>query len=163
MVKVLNNNTTLQELDFSKNNISTKGAASISESLQYNVTLQQLKISWKSYFINTDHSTIILSHKYIKDSDARIVANILCSNKTVTKLDLSQNKVSDYGAEGLGSCIKINKSLKEINLSRNKISNVGIAVALKNNQTLQKLDISHNNLSGKGPLAIGECLRLITH
>ena len=165
IAKILSNNTTLQKLNFSNNDISIKGATLISESVQYNATLQYLKISWSNnnYLIDTEHSTIFLSQKHMKDSDARIVANILCSNKTVTQLDLSENKISDSSAEGLSNCIENNKSLIEIKISGNRISCFGLrkmANALQHNQILQKFDISHNNVSDDGATAISECLKV---
>ena len=165
IAKILSNNTTLQKLDFSNNDISIKGATVVSESLQYNVTLQYLKISWSNnnYFIDTEHSTITLSQKHMKDSDARIVANILCSNKTVIQLDLSENKISDSSAERLSNCIENNKSLIIINISGNRVSCFGLrkmANALQHNKILQKFDISHNNVSDDGAIAISECLKV---
>ena len=159
---ILNNNTTLQELDISNNNITTRGAIAISESLCNKIKLQCLKMSWNNYILNTNQSTIIFSHSNIKNGDARILSNVLCSNRTVTELNLSRNKISENGAKDISNCIEINKSLKEINLSRNKISDIGlkkIAIALQKNQTLQKLNISRNNISDDGAIAISDCLK----
>ena len=90
IAEVLSKNTTLQELDFSNNDITTRGAIAISESLQD--ILQHLKMSWNNYSINTNHSTINFSQKGIKDIDVRIVTKVLCKNKPIDKLNLSQNK-----------------------------------------------------------------------
>ena len=163
LAKILSNNKVLQKFDFSSNDISAVGATSISESLQYNFKLHSLKISWSNnFFIDTDYSTISFVQKSLNDEDVHIVANILCSSKTTTKLDLSQNRISNNGVESLRKCIKNNKSIVELNISRNRISNNGlrtIAISLQGNHTLQKLDISYNNISNDGAIAIAECLK----
>ena len=161
IAEVLSNNTTLQELDFSNNDITTKGAIAISQCLVNNVKLQHLKISWNNHFIDTDHSTIDFLKK-LKDVDVEVVANVVCKNEIVTKLDLSQHKISDSGAKSICKCIKSNKSIKEIDISRNRISSTGIKeilVALQINQTLQRFNISHNKISDDGAIALGECLK----
>ena len=84
MADMLNNNTTLQELDISNNNITTRGAIAISESLCNKIKLQCLKMSWDNHILNTNQSEITFSHSNIKNNDARILSNILCSNRTVT-------------------------------------------------------------------------------
>ena len=151
-------NNTLQELDLSDNSITTKGARLISEFLQSGV---KLRMSWNNHFIDTGNSSVDYAQKSISDVDTRIVANILCKNNTVTKLDLSQNRITANGAKSISKCIECNKSLKEIDVSKNKISNFGlteIAIAMKKNKTLQSLNVSFNNISDDGAVAISECL-----
>ena len=159
LVKVLGKNNMLQQLDFSNNDITTKGATAISESLQ---KLKHLKMSWNNHVIDTNHSSVSFAQKCISDVDAHIVAEVLYSNETVTKLDLSQNRISKNGAISISKCIKHNKTLKELDVSKNKISNIGlkkIAVAMQANQTLQKFNFSYSNLSDNGTIAISECLK----
>ena len=160
LVQILGKNKILQQLDFSNNDITTKGATVISERLQM---LQHLKMSWNDHVIDTNHSSVSFTRKHLSDIDVHIVAKVLCSNETVTKLDLSQNRISKNGAISISQCIEYNKTLKELDLSKNIISNVGlkkIAVAMQTNQTLQKLNISHNNISDDGAVAISKCLKV---
>ena len=96
IAKVLCKNKILQELDFSSNNITTIGASCISESLQ---NIAKLRMSWNNHFIDTGNSLVDYAQKNISDVDARIVANILCKNKTVTRLNLSQNRISEKSAK----------------------------------------------------------------
>ena len=162
IAQVLSNNITLEEFDFSNNDITTRGAVVISDSIQNSKSLKCLKLSWNNHFISTYHSRISFSQECMKDVDARIVGKILCNNKTVTELDLSQNKISVNGAENISKCIECNKSLKEINMSKNKLSKIGLrkmAIALQRNQTIQKFNVSHNKISDEGVLAISECLK----
>ena len=157
IIHCLCKNNTLQELDFSNNNITTKGAILIiSDFLQNGV---KLRMSWNNRFIDTGNSSFDYARKGIKDGDARIVANILCKNDTVTKLNLSRNKITDTGAS---KCIKYNKSLKEIDVSKNNISNIGLtemASAIKSNKALQSLNVSFNSISDVGAIAISECVK----
>ena len=159
LAKILGKNNILQQLDFLNNDITTKGATAISESLQ---KLQHLKMSWNNHVIDTNHSSISFARKRMNDVDVHIVAEVLYNNKTVTKLDLSQNRITKNGAISISKCIEYNKTLKELDLSKNIISNIGlmkIAVAMQANQTLQKFNISHNNISDDGTVAISECLK----
>ena len=162
IANILCNNIMLQELDFSNNDITTKGATAISESVQSSITPKHLKLSWNNHFINTSHSTIIFSQKCIKDVDAQIVVNLICSSEKVTKLDLSHNKISDNCAESICKCIESNTTLKEIDISQTKFSKIGlgkIIIALQVNKTIQKFNISHNKISDDGAIAISEGLK----
>ena len=97
--------------------------------------LQQLKLSWDSHVIDTNHSSVSFARKRLSDVDVHnIVAKVLYSNETVTKLDLSQNRISKNGAISISKCIEYNKTLKELDVSKNIISNIGlkkIAVAIQ--------------------------------
>ena len=162
IAEVLKSNAVLQELDISNNNFTTRGAIAISQSLCNKIEFQYLKMSWNNYFLDTDQSMITFSHSNMKNGEARILGNVLCSNKSVTELNLSRNKISDNSAKDISNCIEINKSLKEVDLSRNRISDIGlkqIAVALQKNQVLQKLNISHNNISDDGAIAVSDSLK----
>ena len=160
IAKILNNNTTLQELDFSSNDITTRGAYAVSECFLRNFNLQHVKISWNYHFINTDYSTMSFPQR-LKDTDVPIVANILCNNETVSKLDLSKSKISDTAADSISMCIESNRSLREIDISKNKFSDIGIekiSFALRLNQTVQKFNVSYNKISDNGAVAISKCL-----
>ena len=162
LAEVLTSNTTLQELDFSQNDITTRGALAISKCLCNNAKLQHLKMSWSNLFLDTGSSMVSFTQARIKDIDVEIVANVLCKNEIVTKLDLSRNRITDNGAESISKCIESNRSITKVDLSRNKISDVGIknvAVALKLNQAVQNFDISHNNVSDDGVVSIIDSLK----
>ena len=163
LAEVLSSNTTLQELDFSNNNITTRGAVAVSKYLYKNAKLQRLKMSWNNHFINTGDAAISFSHSYrLRSPDVQIVANILCKNETVSKLDLSRNKIFNNGAESISKCIECNRSLREIDISKNMISDVGfkkIAAALQKNHVIQKFNISHNRISDSGAITMSECLK----
>ncbi|XP_022808217.1 nucleotide-binding oligomerization domain-containing protein 2-like [Stylophora pistillata] len=93
---------------------------------------------------------------------ASLIANILITNTSVTKLDLSCNEGGDDEAAVLAECLKENKSLTELCFSRNEIGYYGaaaLAECLKENVSLAKLNLNHNNIGDVGAAALAECLK----
>ena len=89
-------------------------------------------------------------------------AEAIAVNKTLHKLDISNNHLPDDVAVTMGECLKINNSLKELNMSHSNIHSKGgikLAEAIKVNKSLEKLDISLNDISDDGAVAIGDCLK----
>ena len=53
------------------------------------------------------------------------MASMLCSNKTLESLDLSDNGISDYGARSIANALRHNTTLLELCLFDNEISGDG--------------------------------------
>ncbi|WP_215426232.1 hypothetical protein [Rickettsia tamurae] len=53
----------------------------------------------------------------IGDEGAKLIAEILKSNNTITKLDLRANKIGDVGAKALAEAVKINNFLTQLDLN----------------------------------------------
>ena len=139
-------NKTLQKLDISKNSISDDGAAAISDGLKCNISLQELNMLYNK----------------ITNEGAKMIGEAIKVNKTLQKLDISDNSISDDGAAGISDGLKCNISLQELNMSCNKITNEGakmIGEAIKVNKTLQKLDISINSIFDDGAAGISDGLK----
>ena len=130
---VLNNNTKMEELDLSYNNIKTKGAT----------------ILFKNTSIVNLHKFNI-SHNNITD-DVDYIESFISMNTNLEELDLSHNNLQSSGA------IKVCKTnltkLTSFNISHNNIAfdaTNDIGTFLSHNTKLQMLDISGNNLQELG-------------
>ena len=93
-----------------------------------------------------------LSDKLCSNNILSFIVFGLNNNKTVCKLDLSNNSTclsNEAEIAKICNCVKSNKTLQELSLSSNCIGNKiqAVAKALQANETLQKLDISNNHLS----------------
>ena len=116
----------------------------ITESLQINANLQSLKL------------------KNITIEGVELISEIVRTNKTLQKLDLSNNKLSDDGTITISDGLKNNTTLLELNISHNNITNKAIkniTESIQVNTTLEKLDLSHNILSDDGATLISSCLK----
>ena len=129
--KVLDNNTTLKELNLSWKN---KGTKIIHSKLTYNkfssTTLcsdshervVDINILYDGYH-ECSSEAINMSNKDINDDAVCLIAFGLYNNTAVQKLDLSCNNITDDGAVVICSFLTYNnKLLKELNLSENYIS-----------------------------------------
>ena len=139
LTKMLQVNKSLTHLDLSENKICDSGAHYVFEGLQSNTTLVNLNLS------NTDITAA--------DPDtARSLTKILQVNKSLTHIDLSENKIlCDSGAHCVFEGLQSNTTLVNLNLR-----NTGITAAdpdtarsltkmLQVNKSLTHLDLSENN------------------
>ena len=88
-----------------------------------------------------------LSSHGITNKEAKIVAKALHGNKSLQKLDISNNNISDDGAIAIGKILNNYKDSSVVN--EDSIQN----------STLQKLNMSHNNISSNGIVALCDCLK----
>ena len=100
----------------------------------------------------------------INAANAVILADVLKSNTTVTKLDLSRNtvKIDDASVASLAEMLKSNTTLTKLNLSSADFGTAGaasLAEALKSNTTLTKLNLSVNTIYDAGVAALAEALK----
>jgi Ran GTPase-activating protein (RanGAP) involved in mRNA processing and transport len=100
---------------------------------------------------------LVISDNNLKDMEsAELLRDILRSNKTITKLDLSYNAFGEFLgavdciAEGLGS----NSTLLKINLSSCCLGDVGVSTLARNlgsrNTALHKLSLKKNGITSTG-------------
>ncbi|ORY46887.1 RNI-like protein [Rhizoclosmatium globosum] len=128
---------------------------------------------------------IVLAHRGLGPKGAEAVAAVLESNSTIVYLDLSDNWIESGGAT-IGRSLQINRTLTFLNLANNKLSLQGgtemaemlafngtlktlilsgnrfgdkeaslLAEGLKQNSSLQAIDLSHNQIGDLGALALG--------
>ena len=187
-------------------NISSASAVSIVRSLEHNTSLEELDLSWNSQLaegnseavgcaietmLNVNRKLKVLNlhgcrhpiamglaHNFLTELNfggftyTAPTDNItgegwkhmfmaLCNNTSLKKLDISSNKLGREEAVALAEMLSCNKSLTELNLRRCAVPEAGlrrIARGLFHNTSLKMLDISHNNLGMEEAVALAEML-----
>ena len=120
----------------------------ITESLQNNTNLQSLKL------------------QNMTEDGIKLISEIMTADKTLQKLDLSNNSLFDDGVVNIIDGIKNNSTLQELNISYNYITTKGLLhfmEALKNNFTLQVVDITNNNVTRSGFTSIKQFIENLHH
>ncbi|KAK5580621.1 hypothetical protein RB653_000643 [Dictyostelium firmibasis] len=139
--QIIENSTTLTELDFSNIEIDKKRASQISISLDTNSTI----LSMNFEYCYLDNDSIIELCKGLE------------KNTSIIKLDFNNNKIGPQGALAIANMLKVNKSIETINLSNNEIGNQGamsMADILKTTKRNVKLNLTSNHIGDEGVLAI---------
>jgi Ran GTPase-activating protein (RanGAP) involved in mRNA processing and transport len=144
----------LQSLDLSYNTLGSTGLAELAPALYHNTSIKVLDISW---------------NRLDDMESAEILRDILCSNKTMTALDLSYNRFGlTIGAvaciaDGLDS----NSTLLKIDLSMCALGDVGVSTLAQTlgswNTTLHKLSLLHNFTTSTGVGVLHETTERNSH
>ena len=104
-------------------------------------------------------SEIDLQYKGLTAHDATVVAEILKSNTSVTKVNLHGNKeIGDEGAKALAEALKVNATVETLSLVRCGIGDDGaaaLAEALRSNTSLTRLDLCGNGIGDDGAAFAG--------
>ena len=145
LARALAANSTLEELDISRNNIGDEGIGHIGTALLTNTTLKILDISkcvqtvWLPENLDTGGGG--------NHMNGRVhICTALQKNTTLKTLNFSCCGLSDLVAESLARALAVNCTLEELNISDNEIGDNGIGhigTALLNNTTLKILNISN--------------------
>ena len=160
------------ELDLMANDIRLKGASIIGNGLCDNRSLEHLNISYNHIgdggvrfivqSINRSAVKILdLGETYMADEGAMSIAEILKTNRTLTRLLLNENEITD---RGLTSLIRVlteqNRTLKILDLSLNKYitraSLNGLVNMIKKNTSLTKVDIRRCGMTRSDEARIAE-------
>jgi hypothetical protein len=144
--EALKKNSTLIRLSFSGNRIGDVGVSYLAEALKTNKTLQSLNL------LGNRIGPIGASH----------LAEALKSNDTLQSLILSRNKIEDMGAFQLGEALKSNKALQNLLLMECYIGDAGssqLGEGLKNNNSLRELYLNNNLIGNIGVSTLGEALK----
>ena len=142
-------NTTLTNLNLSKNVFDNSDAASLSDAIKVNTALCNLD----------------LSRNKIGASGAGSLSDAIKVNTVLTNLDLSNNNIGDSGAGSLSDAIKVNTALTNLNLSGNCIGASGAASlsdAIKVNTALTNLDLSVNFIGASGAASLSDAIKVNT-
>eukprot|EP00993_Chasmostoma_nieuportense_P000614 NODE_1566_length_1456_cov_61.454477_g1485_i0.p1 GENE.NODE_1566_length_1456_cov_61.454477_g1485_i0~~NODE_1566_length_1456_cov_61.454477_g1485_i0.p1 ORF type:complete len:439 (+),score=151.06 NODE_1566_length_1456_cov_61.454477_g1485_i0:63-1319(+) len=97
------------------------------------------------------------------DTNAKILAEILEKNTTITELDLKYNGIGVNGLRAFSGALRRNKHLQRLYLGHNAFGSEGgfcLADAVAENTTLQILDVSHNGLGWPCTQAIRQAAAL---
>ncbi|XP_077075637.1 dynein regulatory complex subunit 5 isoform X2 [Siphateles boraxobius] len=132
LVSQLLDHPSLQELDFSHNHISDRGARAIGKLLNRS----QLK-------------RLVVCNNQIRASGAQALAQALGRNATLMSLNLRLNHIGDEGGQALAQALVKNKTLVNLHLGGNNMTEpmaVALSQALVENSTLKSLNLSNNRL-----------------
>ena len=129
----------LTELYFCHNNIGIEGCRELAKLLQRgDATLKILdlednqvgngvEILVEALRTNRSVTKLHLSNNMIEDDGVAALAIALQSNTTLTTLDLNNNDIGDDGVETLADALQSNATLTTLHLNKNKIGNDGVA------------------------------------
>lgn len=174
------NQSTIQVLDLSCNDLVADSCHSISQMLQTNQYIQELilegnimgdiGISFLSSGI-TNNSTLLklnLRSNHITAKGCQYLMEALSSSSSSTTslcqlqyLYLSENDIGNIGATYIGNMLQTNTSLIMLELDACSFTDVGIvsiANGLCDNQTLTEINLSNNIIQGNGSDSISNML-----
>lgn len=109
-----------------------------------------------------------LSAKYLRDTDAAAIAELIAGNTELRELWLG-GQIGDPGAEYLARAVLQSPWLQTLNLGGNRIQDDGaraLAHALQRHPGVAKLSLSYNRISSAGAAALAAALAtngVITH
>ena len=101
----------------------------------------------------------------IGDAAAPVLAAVLETNTTLTKLVLNGNSIGPASAESLATALKTNTTLTNLDLSDNNLGPAGaksLATALKPNTALTNLNLSYNDLGPADAESLATALKTNT-
>jgi Ran GTPase-activating protein (RanGAP) involved in mRNA processing and transport len=136
-------NTTLTQLDLSRNSLNGKSGTELSLVLQSNSSLRCLKLQGNN----------------IGKEGATALSEGLKVNNSLSELNISGNYMYSEGVTAICEALKHNSALLDLNMSNNSCKTDGaIAVSemLKVNSTLQNLDLSWNCMEDAGISAVAD-------
>ena len=90
---------------------------------------------------------------YLDLTQIRMISLALQVNRTLIKLDLSNNAMNSISGLLICEALKENMTLMDLNLARNRLCDMfaeGFAEALRVNEVIWRVDISENRFTKKG-------------
>ena len=148
LATVLRVNPRLKVLDIGQCNIQSSDSVHLAKALEENTTTQL--------------QTLSLSSNPIGSEGAVAFADVLATNKSLTKLDMWGCSIQGEGAVCLAKALEKNSTVREFNISYNPIGSEGavtFASMLKKNQCLKKLDLNDDSVGVEGALELIEGLK----
>ena len=172
----LSHNTSLERLNMSATNFSSKNVLHLASVLRVNARLKELYIGYchiqssdsvhlaKALEENTTTQlqTLWLGCNPIGSEGAVTFANMLATNKSLTELNMWGCSIQGEGAVCLAKAMEKNSSVTEFDISRTPISTEGavaFARMLKKNQCLKKLFLCDDSVGVEGALELIESLK----
>eukprot|EP00754_Rhynchopus_humris_P035644 Rhum_TRINITY_DN17182_c0_g1::Rhum_TRINITY_DN17182_c0_g1_i1::g.165443::m.165443 len=141
--EALKGNTFLKHLNLSGNNFGSESADHLRDLLLGNTSLESLLLEWNS-----------LGMKPVPF--ARLCEAVACS-KTLTSIDLRNNRIGYESAHAVAKMVEANSSLTQLDLRWNRIGPKGgdlVAQAMGVNSTLLELMLTGNDISYATLMAI---------
>jgi Ran GTPase-activating protein (RanGAP) involved in mRNA processing and transport len=98
---------------------------------------------------------------YLGLLEVRLLCLALKVNRSLVKLDLSNNAMNSVSGALINDALEENMTLTDLNLSRNKLCDMfaeGFAKALRTNDVIWRVDISENRFTKVGAKKILDAL-----
>ena len=159
---VVSLNSSLEEINISRNNLQTRGVKIIVKALSKIDTLIILNLSNNSVTnkaaddiaaaisCNTKLQEIDISENNLQTAGVRIIMKALQGIHTLKMLYLRNNVISCKAADDIAAVIYCNTKLQEIDISENNLQTVGVRIIMKALQgihTLKMLYLRNNVIS----------------
>ncbi|KAJ3193208.1 hypothetical protein HK101_005225 [Irineochytrium annulatum] len=93
---------------------------------------------------------------------AKLIADALKTNTTLTRLNLSKNRFNTAAFTSIADILSFNKTLKALILQRTSFNDEAVGIilnALKKNSTLSELDITDNEMTDEGLKSLSTALK----
>lgn len=175
LASLLKRNTIVKSLSLLRNKIGAIGMKHLCQAMKSNSSISHLTVTYAGI---GDDGGIALGLTLMEISKTLVCLNIsgnkigesfsiickgLMNNKTMTHLNLADNKIADNGATTMAEVLKKNKTLISLNLTSNKITSTGAIIlgeALACNSALLSLILDNNTIGDYGSSALGEALKV---
>ncbi|CAM9461228.1 unnamed protein product [Pylaiella littoralis] len=147
----------LQSLSLSNADVDDDECNSLMEALAGNVSVKALDLSHN--MIGDKETYNFVRPDYTTGGEA--IAEMLVTNITLSRLDLSWNSVRMASGVSLGHSLAHNSALTELKLAHNSLADPGvqaIAQSLRSNGALRLLDISFNNMKPRSAMVLANAL-----
>ncbi|XP_065897322.1 protein NLRC3-like isoform X1 [Dysidea avara] len=165
------NNITVKMLDVSSCEMTDEGASLIKDCLHNNSTMIELNISKNQISglvigeiikIKSSLFKLNVSQNNIGSHGAKHIGDAIKVNNTLQELEMFYNQIGTKGACHIAEGLLVNHSIQKLDVSINEIHDDGaiaICSCLRNNETLQFLNISWNKVTDKGAEEIAQLIR----
>lgn len=134
-------NWTLKRLSLNGNPISGEVEKAFATALKVNATLTELVL------------------EFCQLTDIKELSEAFKVNRSIKKLNLSNNQFTNAGEVALASVLKANNVLIEVDLVCCSLSGAELAEGLKVNRSVTKLNLFANSMSKAGQVVLGSALK----
>eukprot|EP00455_Lapot_gusevi_P003253 TRINITY_DN11333_c0_g1_i6.p1 TRINITY_DN11333_c0_g1~~TRINITY_DN11333_c0_g1_i6.p1 ORF type:complete len:717 (-),score=106.78 TRINITY_DN11333_c0_g1_i6:52-2202(-) len=170
---MLSVNRTLTSLDLEQNQLGTRNAVLLFETLANSGSIRHVNFSKNGIGPAVGASIAnLLASPHQQLSTLRLQNNsigrgvlefslALRDNRTLLILDLEGNDIGDEGIEVIADSLLYNRTLTQLNVASNRIEVAGgqaLAYALSQNNVLSVLDLSQNPIKNLSAIAFAEAL-----
>jgi len=126
LADALKHNTSLTDLDLTRNPLGDEGISILADALQYK---QSVRLN--------------LTFCQIGRKGAECLARLLSTQQTITSLNLTYNPLTSEGAQAIAAALRDNKSVQEfyLNLNVDFAASSILMNSLETNRTLKKVDV----------------------
>eukprot|EP00940_MAST-03C_sp_MAST-3C-sp2_P001911 g1911.t1 len=167
-------NENLEVLDLECNHLDSDAGAALGAILTNNKSLVTLNLSRsvldeergygpiaRGIERNSTLKTLVLKRSALGNKGSACIANAMCKNQSIRRLDLHFNKIGD-DLKAFEEMLKENTTLRELILSYNLVGPKGahsIAAALTSKSFLSHLDVRYNAIMDDGADAIANAAK----